>query len=116
MVRFADQCALVVGLGWTCLRGLSLGKWVHNIGGVRDVPGLRRLILLPFVGLARGELNSYQPLQIAAACDVDLLLLQHLHKLAVGALSGFEYVAILAGETRSPGTRHRTLRDDRCLQ
>src|SRR6266581_1676257 len=44
------SCGLVAGLGWTGVRGLSLGKWVHNIG----------------------------------------------------ALSGFEYVAILAGETRSP--------------
>src|SRR6202521_1552849 len=24
--------ALVAGLGWTCVRGLSLGKWLHNVG------------------------------------------------------------------------------------
>src|SRR5436305_8500398 len=23
---------LVAGLGWACVRGLSLGKWLHNIG------------------------------------------------------------------------------------
>src|SRR3954462_8708410 len=28
------SCALVIGLGWTAVRGLSLGKWVHNIGGL----------------------------------------------------------------------------------
>src|SRR5947208_3925556 len=27
------SCALVAGLGWTGIRGLSLGKWVHNTGG-----------------------------------------------------------------------------------
>src|SRR5437868_15270570 len=27
------SCVLVSGLGWTGVRGLSLGKWVHNIGG-----------------------------------------------------------------------------------
>ena len=27
------SCAMVVGLGWIAVRGLSLGKWVHNIGG-----------------------------------------------------------------------------------
>src|SRR3989442_15282428 len=26
------SAALVGGLGWTCVRGLSLGKWLHNIG------------------------------------------------------------------------------------
>src|SRR6476646_11111441 len=26
--------ALVIGLGWTAIRGLALGKWVHNIGGL----------------------------------------------------------------------------------
>src|SRR6266446_4404427 len=25
---------LVIGLGWTAIRGLALGKWVHNIGGL----------------------------------------------------------------------------------
>src|SRR5437867_11397219 len=28
------SAALVGGLGWTCLRRLSLGKWVHNIGAM----------------------------------------------------------------------------------
>ncbi len=28
------SCALVIGLGWTAIRGLALGKWVHNIGGL----------------------------------------------------------------------------------
>src|SRR5689334_19866052 len=27
------SCALVAGLAWIAVRGLSLGKWVHNIGG-----------------------------------------------------------------------------------
>src|SRR5437870_12560977 len=27
------SCALVVGLGSVAVRGLSLGKWVHNVGG-----------------------------------------------------------------------------------
>src|SRR5213596_2736590 len=26
------SAALVGGLGWTCIRGLSLGKWLHNVG------------------------------------------------------------------------------------
>src|SRR3954454_20653500 len=27
------SCAMVTGLAWIAVRGLSLGKWVHNIGG-----------------------------------------------------------------------------------
>src|SRR5215471_18981514 len=28
------SAALVGGLGWACVRGLSLGKWVHNVGAL----------------------------------------------------------------------------------
>src|SRR3954453_17277056 len=60
------SCALVIGLGWTAVRGLALGKWVHNIGGLVMLLVYSALIALPFIALARGELRQYQPLQIAA--------------------------------------------------
>src|SRR5499427_9366596 len=60
------SCALVIGLGWTGVRGLSLGKWVHNIGGFAMFLAYGALILLPFISLARGDLDTYRPLQIAA--------------------------------------------------
>jgi amino acid transporter len=60
------------------------------------------LIALPFIGLARGELKQYHPLQIAAPTVSMFFCLNIFTKLSIGALSGFEYVAILAGETRSP--------------
>src|SRR6184192_4459511 len=60
------SCALVIGLGWTAVRGLALGKWVHNVGGLVMLLVYGALIALPFIGLARGELKQYQPLQIAA--------------------------------------------------
>src|SRR5436305_9893225 len=60
------SCALVAGLGWTGIRGLSLGKWVHNTGGFAMFLAYGALIVLPFVSLARGELKQYHPLQIAA--------------------------------------------------
>src|SRR5881275_3365031 len=94
--------ALVIGLGWTAVRGLALGKWVHNIGGVVMLLVYGALIALPFIGLARGELRQYHPLQIAAPTVSMFYCLNIFTKLSIGALSGFEYVAILAGETRSP--------------
>ena len=96
------SCALVGGLGWTAVRGLSLGKWVHNIGGYAMLLAYAALVLLPFLSLARGQLNSYRPFQIAAPTMSMFYCVNIFTKLAVGALSGFEYVGILAGEAHSP--------------
>src|SRR5213596_1508765 len=96
------SAALVGGLGWSCVRGLSLGKWLHNLGAFAMLIVYAALILLPLLGLARGELKSYQPLQLALPTMSIFYCFNIFSKLSVGALSGFEYVAILAGETRSP--------------
>jgi amino acid transporter len=93
---------LVAGLGWTGVRGLSLGKWIHNIGAFAMLVVYGALIFLPLLALARGELKSYQPLQMVAPTMSIFYCFNIFSKLAVGALSGFEYVAILAGEARSP--------------
>ena len=97
------SAALVGGLGWACVRGLSLGKWVHNIGAFAMFIVYGALIFLPLLALARGELKSYQPLQFALPAMSLFYCFNIFSKLAIGALSGFEYVAILAGETRAPG-------------
>jgi len=96
------SCVLVGGLGWTGVRGLSLGKWLHNIGGFAMLLAYGALIVLPFVMLARGDLSAYRPLQIAGPTMSIFYCFNIFTKLAVGALSGFEYVGILAGETRAP--------------
>jgi len=83
------------------VRGLSLGKWVHNAGGIIMLVTYAALIILPFVSLARGDLKQYRPLAIAAPA-MGLFGINIFSKLAVGALAGFEYVAILAGESRAP--------------
>jgi glutamate:GABA antiporter len=96
------SCVLVAGLGWTGIRGLSLGKWVHNTGAFALFLAYGALIVLPFVSLARGELTQYHPLQIAAPAMSIFYCFNIFSKLAVGGLSGFEYVAILAGEAHAP--------------
>jgi glutamate:GABA antiporter len=93
--------ALVAVMVAVSVRGLSLGKWVHNAGGFIMLATYGALIVLPFVSLARGDLKHYQPLAIAAPA-MGLLGINIFSKLAVGALAGFEYVAILAGESRAP--------------
>ncbi|MGA7274221.1 MAG: APC family permease [Candidatus Udaeobacter sp.] len=96
------SAVLVGGLGGACVRGLSLGKWLHNVGAFAMFVVYAALILLPLLGLARGDLKTYQPLQLALPAMSIFYCFNIFTKLAVGALSGFEYVAILAGETRAP--------------
>jgi amino acid transporter len=60
------------------------------------------LIVLPFISLARGDLSTYRPLEIAAPAMPLFYCFNVFSKLAVGGLSGFEYVGILAGEARAP--------------
>src|SRR5438309_8753436 len=52
------SCALVAGLGWTGIRGLSLGNWLHNIGAVAMLLVYGSLIALPLISLARGEVQQ----------------------------------------------------------
>ncbi|MGH9764756.1 MAG: APC family permease [Blastocatellia bacterium] len=90
--------ALLVG---ATVFGLGLGKWIHNAGGIMLMVVFAALIALPFIAVARGELHSYHPLAMKIP-EVSLLNLNILGKMGFAALGGFEYVAILAGETRSP--------------
>jgi amino acid transporter len=96
------SCAMILGLGLIAMRGLSLGKWVHNVGGFAMLTVYAALIALPFIALMRGNLKEYHPLVLAAPTMSLFYCVNIFTKLSVGALSGFEYVAILAGETRSP--------------
>jgi amino acid transporter len=81
--------------------GLAVGKWVHNTGGVMMLVIFAVLILLPLLGLASGHLKDYHPLHTELP-KFSLYNLNILGKIGFGALGGFEYIAILAGETKSP--------------
>jgi amino acid transporter len=85
----------------TSTLGLSVGKWVHNTGGVFMLAIFGAVVLLPLVGLVTGHLAEYHPFRTEAPA-LSLYNLNILGKLGFGALGGFEYMAILAGETRSP--------------
>jgi amino acid transporter len=95
------SCALVLAMMTASTRGLALGKWVHNAGGAMLVATFGTLILLPFFSLGRGSLREYHPLAVTLPA-LSLFNLNIFSKLALGALTGFEYVAIVAGECRAP--------------
>ncbi len=81
--------------------GLSVGKWVHNAGGVMMLVIFATIILLPILGLVTGTLPEYHPFRTERPAFT-LFNLNLLGKMGFGALGGFEYIAILAGETRVP--------------
>src|SRR3989440_5615257 len=82
-------------------RGLAFGKWVQNFGGVMLILTVATLILMPFITASRGSLANYHPFSLSLP-EINSHNLNVCSKLAVGALSGFEYIAILAGECRAP--------------
>jgi amino acid transporter len=81
--------------------GLSVGKWMHNAGGVMMLIIFGALLVLPVLSLLTGHLREYHPLRTEIPA-FSLYNLNILGKLGFGALGGFEYVAILAGETKAP--------------
>jgi amino acid transporter len=89
------------GLVLIAIRGLSVGKWLHKSGGALMVATFSTLILLPWLNLATGAIPAFHPLTTAAPV-VSLMSLNLLGKMGFGALGGFEYVAIHAGECRDP--------------
>ena len=81
--------------------GLGVGKWVHKAGAVMMLVIFATLLLLPILNFARGHISEYRPLATAVP-TFSLFSLNILGKIGFGALGGFEYVAIHAGECRDP--------------
>ncbi|HEY4423493.1 MAG TPA: APC family permease [Pyrinomonadaceae bacterium] len=97
LISFVLVTAMVVA----ATRGLALGKWVHNVGGIVHMITFAVLILLPLFALSRALGGPYEPftVQLPTFSEYNVNVGS---KLALGALTGFEYIAIAAGETRSP--------------
>jgi amino acid transporter len=82
--------------------GLGVGKWVHKAGGILMLITFAALVLLPLLNWANGSLAEYRPLKTDMPVLSSLMTLNLLGKMGFGALGGFEYVAIHAGECRQP--------------
>src|SRR6266849_6069416 len=84
---------LIVFIVTASRRGLALGKWVQNFGGAMLIITFATLILLPFITAGRGTLANYHPFSLSFP-QLSTYNINVCSKLAVGALSGFEYIAI----------------------
>jgi glutamate:GABA antiporter len=91
----------IAGMMWLAALGLRVGKWLSNAGSIATLITLAVLIVTPLLNLWRGTLAEYHPLRLVMP-PLTLFSLSVFAKMMFGALSGFEYVAIFAGECRSP--------------
>jgi len=92
--------AVMAGITFVAIRGLNIGKWLHNAGSVLIILAYAILLPLPIWAIFHGGLKHYEPIPLALP-KFDWFSLAVFGQMTVGALSGFEYVAILAGECRS---------------
>jgi amino acid transporter len=92
---------IFAGLVLIAIRGLSAAKWLHKSGGALMLTTFATLIVLPWLNLATGSIPAFHPLTTAVPL-VSVMSLNLLGKMGFGALGGFEYVAIHAGECRDP--------------
>jgi glutamate:GABA antiporter len=100
-VLFGASLVLVSALIAVARLGLRVGKWVTNVGSVFTLITLIALVVMPFANRYIGKLPEYHPLPMAIP-PLTLFSLSVFAKMTFGALSGFEYVAIFAGESRQP--------------
>ncbi|HEY2466964.1 MAG TPA: APC family permease [Terracidiphilus sp.] len=93
--------ALIAVLTWAELRGLEIGKWIHNAGGVAMMLVFGGLICLGPWGMLRHVPVHWTPLALEIPPH-DLRTMALFGQMLFGALCGLEYIAILAGESKSP--------------
>jgi amino acid transporter len=95
----AVNVVILTALAIVTIRGLSVGKWVHKSGGALMLTTFAMILAVPWLNLAHGTLAQFHPLATTAPA-ISLLSLNIAAKMGFGALGGFEYVAIHAGECR----------------
>jgi amino acid transporter len=81
--------------------GLGVGKWLSNAGSFFTVLILVVLAAIPFFRAARATPYAYHPLPLIHP-PLTLFTFSVFSKMTFGALTGFELVAIFAGESRNP--------------
>jgi amino acid transporter len=92
--------SVMAGIALVAIHGLDIGKWLHNIGSMLILLAYAILLALPLWALWSGRIHSYTPIPWQMP-KLDWFGVAIFGQITVGGLSGFEYVAILAGECRS---------------
>ena len=101
VASLAIVVVMLAGITFAAWRGLELGKWIHNVGGIAILIVFAGLVVLPLVAFAKHQPIHYSPFTVAAP-PLDMRTLALFGQMLFGALCGLEYIAILAGESRDP--------------
>jgi glutamate:GABA antiporter len=93
--------SVVAAITVVAVYGLGLSKILHNTGSIMILTAYVILLGLPIWALVHGAIKHYEPIpwNPPAPSWINLAIFG---QMCVGGLSGFEYVAILAGESRNP--------------
>jgi len=91
---------LLTALALTAVRGLGLGKWIHNLSGAAMMTAFALLIVAPFWAYFHHLPIHYTPfeLHLPKHDPTSLALIGQI----IFAASGLEYIAIMAGESKAP--------------
>jgi amino acid transporter len=97
---FIVMAVLLTLLALSAIRGLALGKWIHNISGASMIAAFALLILAPFWAMAHHVPLHFTPfeLHLPHTDPTSLALIGQ----TLFAAAGLEYIAIMAGEAKSP--------------
>jgi glutamate:GABA antiporter len=106
LASLAIVTCIVAAITIAAVRGLEWGKWIHNVGGMAMITVFVALILLPlFVHWKHGSTGPAVNMGTGLALALPPRSMRSMAlfgQMLVGALSGLEYVAIFAGESRQP--------------
>ena len=101
VVSIAIVMVLIVLLTAAEIRGLEIGKWIHNAGAVAIM-----LVFVALIGLGPWAVIRHVPVHWTPLSfeipQHDLRTMALFGQMMFGALCGLEYIAILAGESKSP--------------
>jgi len=90
----AVSFGLILAMMLMAAFGCVSGKWLSNAGSIATLITLALLIATPLLSRLRGTLPEYHPLRLALP-PLTVFSLSVFAKMMFGALSGFEYIAIL---------------------
>jgi amino acid transporter len=100
-ILLAASASIIAVLMLLAHVGLRVGKWVTNVGSALTVVIVAFLALLPVFHVGTTVPEGYRPFHIVAP-PLTLFSFSVFSKMTFGALCGFEYAAIFAGESRNP--------------
>ena len=94
--------AFTTALAALTVAGLRLGRWLHDLGGLARLVAYAAILALAAAAFFGGRLPPSNAAAAVAAPVFSLYSLNILGKMGFGAFSGFEYMAIFAGESPDP--------------